>query len=95
LVVIKLKTSVLQASPEKYKTIEEFYGDMKAYEEIIFEYCERKYIVTYYDTKLSIAECNQQDTEQIFTSLEEFATNFLVDGVQFKDFVTKIDILVR
>lgn len=95
MVVIKLKNSILQAPPDKYKKVEEFYTDMYTSEEIIFEYCAKKYIVAYYEDKLSVAECNKPETEQTFASPEEFADNYLLNGVKFKEIITQIDILVR
>ena len=95
MIVIKLKNNIQQAPPDKYKVIEEFYDDMRAYENIIIEYCKQKYVVSYYDDILAISEFNKPDTEQTFTSLEEFAANFLMDGVKFKDCMGQISILVR
>ncbi|BBB89965.1 MAG TPA: hypothetical protein PKA28_07660 [Methylomusa anaerophila] len=95
MIVIKSKNTILPDSPGKYKTLEEFYQDMRDYEEIIFEYDGKKYTAAYYDNKLSIAEFNKPDTEQIFESLEEFADNFVIGSIRFKDLVTKIDILVH
>lgn len=95
MVTIKLRNSVQPAPPDKYKTINEFFDDMYDYGEIVFAYCEQKYIVTYYDNKLSISIGNQADSEQIFTSPEDFADKFRINGEKFRDFVTNIDILIR
>lgn len=95
MVVIKLKTSAQQAFPDTYSTIEEFYKDINTFEELSFEYCGQKYIVTYYDNNLSVAEFNKPDTAQHFKSPEDFAENFCIDNTSFQDFVTKISVLVR
>ncbi|HWR42356.1 hypothetical protein [Sporomusa sp.] len=95
MVVIKLRNSVHQTLPDKYKTLEDFYEDINTYEEIIFEYNEQKYVVTYYDNKLSVIEYNAADTEQQYTSPQDFAENFSISGNRFKDIITKISVLVR
>ncbi|TWH45486.1 hypothetical protein [Sporomusa sp. KB1] len=95
MVVIKLKTSAQQAFPEKYNALNDFYKDINTYEEISFEYCKQKFLVTYYDNKLSVAEYNKPDTEQFFKSPEDFAENFRIDNIRFQDFVTKISVLIR
>lgn len=95
MVVIKLKTSARQAFPDKYNTIEDFYKDIYTYEELSFEYCERKYIVTYYNDKLTVTEYNKPNTQQFFKSPDDFAENFCINNIHFRDFVTKISVLVR
>ncbi|WP_425060028.1 hypothetical protein SCACP_06740 [Sporomusa carbonis] len=95
MVVIKSKNSVQAPEPERYLSLNEFINDMQSYEEIVFEYSGKKYIVTYYDAQLSIAEWNKPATKQTFASLEAFTENFSIDGKVFKDFVTKINIIVR
>ena len=95
MVVIKLKTSAHQALPDKYKAIEDFYEDINTYEEIIFEYNGQKYVVTYYDKKLSVIQYNAAETEQHYPSPQAFAENFTIGGTRFQDFVTKISVLVR
>jgi len=95
LVVIKLKTSAQHAFPDTYSTIEEFYNDINTFEELSFEYCGQKYIVTYYDANLSVAEFNKPDSTQQFKSPEDFAKNFCIADTCFQDFITKISVLVR
>ncbi len=95
MVVIKSKNSILPDPPEKYKNIAEFYKDMYTSGEILFAYGAKKYIAAYSGDNLSIAEFNKPDSEQFFALPEEFADKYLIDGVKFKELVTKIDILVR
>lgn len=95
MVVIKLKTGAHQAFPDKYKTIEDFYEDIATYEEIIFEYNGQKYVVTYYDKKLSVMQYNAAATEQHYPSPQAFAENFTIGGTSFRELVTKISVLVR
>lgn len=95
MVVIKLKTSAQQAFPDTYSSIEEFYKDITTFEELSFEYSGQKYIVTYYDADLSVAEFNKPDSIQQFKSPEDFAKNFCIANTSFQDFVTKINVLVR
>lgn len=95
MVVIKLETSLQNGLPDKYTTIKEFFDDIYTYEELIFEYNGQRFVVTYYDDKLSVAESNKPATEQIFASPENFAASFMIDGVRFQDFVTNISVLVR
>ena len=95
MVVIKLKTSSQQAFPDSYTDIAEFHKDITTFEELSFEYRGQKYIVTYYDNDLSVAEFNKPDTTQHFKSPEDFAENFCIDNTCFQDFVTKISVLVR
>jgi hypothetical protein len=94
-VVIKLRNTVQPTPPDKYKTIDEFFADMYDYGEIVFAYGEQKYIVTYYDNKLSIAESAAPDNLQSFASPEEFAATFELAGSKFKDIIAEIDILIR
>ncbi len=68
---------------------------MYDYGEIVFAYGGQKYIVTYYDSKLSISESNKPDTVQTFTSPEQFANNFYINSDKFQDIATKIDVLIR
>jgi hypothetical protein len=75
--------------------VEEFYEDIITYEELIFEYSGQKYVVTYYDNTLSVIEYNKPETEQFFTSPQEFAAKFTVGGTCFADLITKISVLVR
>lgn len=95
MVVIKLKTSAQQIFPDTYDTIEEFYRDIHTFEELSFEYCGQKYLVTYYDGILSVTEFNKPDTTQHFKSPEDFAANFCIANTYFHDFITKISVLVR
>ncbi|MDF2873763.1 MAG: hypothetical protein K0R22_446 [Sporomusa sp.] len=95
MVVIKLKTSAQQSLPDKYKNIKDFYEDINTYEEMIFEYNGQKFVLTYYDNKLTVTGYNAADTGLEYSSPQDFAENFTINGNKFQDIVTNISALVR
>jgi|GEM_PF-3731905 hypothetical protein len=80
---------------DKYSNVGEFITDIDIVGEIIFKYDDREYSLDYDGEKVNIAESFKQETEQTFSSIEEFLSKFLLNGKPIKEAVTEIDVVAH
>lgn len=80
---------------DKYKNVNELLDDVEIGLEIEFQYNDKKYSITYSDNGIHLIEFYKEETEKIYSSIEEAVNNFDIDGNILKDIIEDIEILFR
>lgn len=80
---------------DKYNKLEEFIADIDIIGEIIFRYGNKEYSLDYDGERINIAESFKQETEQTFSSIEEFLNKFLLNGKPIKEVITEVDVVTH
>jgi hypothetical protein len=80
---------------DRYSNLQELFDDVDMGLEIEFEYNKKKYSITYSDKGIHLIEFYKDDTEKIYSSIDEAVNDFLIDGKLLKDIVKDVNILFR
>lgn len=80
---------------DRYTSLKEFLDDLELVGEIEFAYGGKTYSLACPDGSISVVEYGKPETEQVFSSPREFVEKFEIDGKQFKEIVTEIDLLLH
>ena len=73
----------------RFISIEDFEFCMKCHGEVEFEWKKKDYSITHVENNISIAECNKQETERLYSTVEELL-DYEIDGEPLRKIVTRL-----
>jgi len=77
-----------------YKSLGEFINDLEVVREIEFEYNGKDYSLSYFD-KIYVTEYNKPETHREFETIEEFLSEYKIDGVPIRELATAIRVTLH